>query len=204
MRCARVLAPMSKFHRASHAEVNGLRERVRRRVVQVEFTSRARLPRQSPQFSKQMAMAAGFGKVTKTGPVSREPVVQSRHGHGVHESRCGRCRIDSHDDVIVLSGAAGWRRPRGRERGSRRGHRADLLVRDRSAPVRSRIALEDAKGQVARGRPRPDGRLGHDLDPPARAGTYRTIVHGASRANELAFVGPDYPTTVRLYPHGFR
>src|SRR5262249_59632943 len=58
---------------------------------------------QSPQFYKQMAMAAGFGKVFEIGPVSRaNPSFTSRHDTEFTSVDMEISWIDSHDDVMAV------------------------------------------------------------------------------------------------------
>ena len=58
---------------------------------------------QSPQFYKQMAMAAGFGKVFEVGPVFRaNPSFTSRHDTEFTSVDMEISWIDSHEDVMAL------------------------------------------------------------------------------------------------------
>ncbi len=58
---------------------------------------------QSPQFYKQMAMAAGFGKVFEIGPVFRaNPSFTSRHDTEFTSVDMELSWIDSHEDVMAV------------------------------------------------------------------------------------------------------
>ncbi len=58
---------------------------------------------QSPQFYKQMAMAAGFGKVFEVGPVFRaNPSFTSRHDTEFTSVDMEFSWIDSHEDVMAV------------------------------------------------------------------------------------------------------
>ena len=61
---------------------------------------------QSPQFYKQMAMAAGFDRVFEIGPVFRaDPSFTSRHATEFTSIDVEMSWIDSHEDVMALEEA---------------------------------------------------------------------------------------------------
>ena len=95
------------LHRAAHAEADGLGERVRRRAVQGRvLRQRQAYLAQSPQFYKQMAMAAGFEKVFEIGPVFRaNPSFTSRHDTEFTSVDMEIAWIDSHEDVMAFEEA---------------------------------------------------------------------------------------------------
>jgi aspartyl-tRNA synthetase len=70
-------------------------------VFEVKYFKRKAYLAQSPQFYKQMAMAAGFEKVFEVGPVFRaEPSFTSRHATEFTGYDAEISFINSHDDVM--------------------------------------------------------------------------------------------------------
>ncbi|HEY2201973.1 MAG TPA: amino acid--tRNA ligase-related protein, partial [Solirubrobacteraceae bacterium] len=70
-------------------------------LFKVEYFERMAYLAQSPQFYKQMAMAAGFGKVFEIGPVFRaNPSFTSRHDTEFTSVDVEISWIDSHEDVM--------------------------------------------------------------------------------------------------------
>lgn len=70
-------------------------------VFEVKYFKGKAYLAQSPQFYKQMAMAAGFEKVFETGPVFRaEPSFTSRHATEFTGYDCEISFIDSHYDIM--------------------------------------------------------------------------------------------------------
>ncbi len=70
-------------------------------VFEVKYFDRKAYLAQSPQFYKQMAMAAGFEKVFECGPVFRaEPSFTSRHATEFTGYDAELSYIDSHEDVM--------------------------------------------------------------------------------------------------------
>ena len=70
-------------------------------LFRVEYFDRTAYLAQSPQFYKQMAMAAGFGRVFEIGPVFRaNPSFTSRHDTEFTSVDVEIAWIDSHDDVM--------------------------------------------------------------------------------------------------------
>lgn len=71
-------------------------------VFEVKYFERKAYLAQSPQFYKQMAMAAGFEKVFEVGPVFRaEPSFTSRHATEFTGYDMEMSYISSHEDVMV-------------------------------------------------------------------------------------------------------
>jgi len=67
------------------------------------FDDRPAYLAQSPQFYKQMAMAAGFERVFEIGPAFRaEPSFTTRHETEFTSVDVELSRIDSHDDVMQM------------------------------------------------------------------------------------------------------
>ncbi len=70
-------------------------------VFEIKYFDRKAYLAQSPQFYKQMAMAAGFEKVFEVGPVFRaEPSFTSRHATEFNGFDLEKSFIDSHQDII--------------------------------------------------------------------------------------------------------
>ncbi|HEX4435178.1 MAG TPA: aspartate--tRNA(Asn) ligase [Solirubrobacteraceae bacterium] len=154
---------------------------------------------QSPQFYKQMAMAAGFGKVFEVGPVFRaNPSFTSRHDTEFTSVDMELSWIDSHEDVMsveerwlahVLGAVAESHGEQIKETFG-----TEVVVPSLPFP---RITLEDAKEMLrVQGHNVPGA--GHDLDPPSERALSALIVerHG----HEFCFV-TDYPASVRAFYH---
>ncbi len=154
---------------------------------------------QSPQFYKQMAMAAGFGKVFEIGPVFRaNPSFTSRHDTEFTSVDMELSWIDSHEDVMaveerwlahVMAAVAETHGERIRET-----YGAELVVPSLPFP---RVTLEEAKELLRAAGHEPPG-AGHDLDPPAERRLSELIAE--RDGHEFVFV-TDYPTTVRPFYH---
>ncbi len=70
-------------------------------VFEIKYFDRKAYLAQSPQFYKQMAMAAGFEKVFEIGPVFRaEPSFTSRHATEFNGFDLEKSYIESHQDII--------------------------------------------------------------------------------------------------------
>jgi aspartyl-tRNA synthetase len=154
---------------------------------------------QSPQFYKQMAMAAGFGKVFEVGPVFRaNPSFTSRHDTEFTSVDVEISWIDSHDDVMAFEER--WlahvltrvKEAHGEEIAETFG--VELIVPTVPFP---RVSLEDAK-QMLRDAGHEAPGAGHDLDPPSERALSALIKE--QQGHEFAFV-TDYPTTVRPFYH---
>jgi len=73
-------------------------------LFEVEYFDRKAYLAQSPQFYKQMAMAAGFERVFEVGPVFRaDPSFTSRHMTEFTGLDVEISWIDSHEDVLVFT-----------------------------------------------------------------------------------------------------
>jgi aspartyl-tRNA synthetase len=168
-------------------------------LFKAEYFDRTAYLAQSPQFYKQMAMAAGFGKVFEVGPVFRaNPSFTSRHDTEFTSVDVEISWIDSHDDVMsfeerwlahVLAVVK-------EEHGEQIAQTFDtaLVVPELPFP---RVTLEDAK-ELLREAELEAPPAGHDLDPPAERALSAIIKerHG----HEFTFV-TDYPTSVRPFYH---
>jgi aspartyl-tRNA synthetase len=154
---------------------------------------------QSPQFYKQMAMAAGFGKVFEIGPVFRaNPSFTSRHDTEFTSVDMELSWIDSHEDVMaveerwlahVLASVAD---SHGEQIAETFG--TEVIVPTLPFP---RVTLAEAKEMLsAEGHDVPGA--GHDLDPPSERALSALIK--ARHGHEFCFV-TDYPASVRAFYH---
>lgn len=154
---------------------------------------------QSPQFYKQMAMSAGFGRVFEVGPVFRaNPSFTSRHDTEFTSVDVEISWIDSHEDVMEFEER--WLAHVLGRVAERHGAAiaetfgAEVVVPALPFP---RIPLAQAKELLrehGHGAPGPED----DLDPPSERALSALVreIHG----HEFAFV-TDYPTSVRPFYH---
>jgi aspartyl-tRNA synthetase len=168
-------------------------------LFKVEYFEGVAYLAQSPQFYKQMAMAAGFGKVFEVGPVFRaNPSFTSRHDTEFTSVDVEISWIDSHEDVMAFEERwlahvlAAVSEAHGEQIASTFG--VELVVP--SAPF-PKVTLEDAKALLREHGHEAPG-VGHDLDPPSERALSAIVkeLHG----HEFTFV-TDYPTTVRPFYH---
>jgi nondiscriminating aspartyl-tRNA synthetase len=168
-------------------------------LFKVEYFDGEAYLAQSPQFYKQMAMAAGFGRVFEVGPVFRaNPSFTSRHDTEFTSVDVEIAWIDSHEDVMAfeeawLAHALGVVKETHGE-AIEATFETEVIVPSLPFP---RVTLEDAKAMLreqGHDAPGPE----HDLDPPSERALSALIKerHG----HEFAFV-TDYPTTVRPFYH---
>ena len=168
-------------------------------LFKVEYFEDTAYLAQSPQFYKQMAMAAGFGKVFEVGPVFRaNPSFTSRHDTEFTSVDVEISWIDSHEDVMAfeeswLAYVLGVVKE---VHGDQIKETFDTEVIVPSVPF-PRIALEQAK-QLLRDHGHDAPGPGHDLDPPSERALSALIAE--QHGHEFAFV-TDYPTTVRPFYH---
>ena len=168
-------------------------------LFKVEYFETQAYLAQSPQFYKQMAMAAGFGKVFEVGPVFRaNPSFTSRHDTEFTSVDVEISWIDSHDDVMSFEETwlahvlAAVKQTHGEAIEAT--FETELIVPELPFP---RVTLEEAKELLrAQGHDTP-GPL-HDLDPPSERALSALIK--AEHGHEFAFV-TDYPTSVRPFYH---
>jgi aspartyl-tRNA synthetase len=168
-------------------------------LFRVEYFEREAFLAQSPQFYKQMAMAAGFGKIFEVGPVFRaNPSFTSRHDTEFTSVDVEISWIDSHEDVMafeerwlahVLSAVKA-------EHGEAIAETFGIELIVPALPF-PRIALEDAK-QLLRESGHEAPGAGHDLDPPSERALSALIAQ--RDGHEFTFV-TDYPTSVRPFYH---
>jgi nondiscriminating aspartyl-tRNA synthetase len=168
-------------------------------LFKVEYFETQAYLAQSPQFYKQMAMAAGFGKVFEVGPVFRaNPSFTSRHDTEFTSVDVELAWIDSHEDVMAFEERwlahvlAAVKEAHGEAIAET--FDTELVVPTLPFP---RVTLEDAK-QMLRDAGHEAPGAGHDLDPPSERALSALIKerHG----HEFTFV-TDYPTTVRPFYH---
>ncbi len=168
-------------------------------LFKVEYFERTAYLAQSPQFYKQMAMAAGFGKVFEIGPVFRaNPSFTSRHDTEFTSVDVEISWIDSHDDVMsfeeqwlahVLAVVA-------EVHGEAIADNFDTELTVPQVPF-PRITLEHAKAMLRDSGHEPPG-AGYDLDPPSERALSALVAE--QHGSEFVFV-TDYPTTVRPFYH---
>ena len=168
-------------------------------LFKVEYFETQAYLAQSPQFYKQMAMAAGFGKVFEVGPVFRaNPSFTSRHDTEFTSVDVELSWIESHEDVMAFEERwlahvlAAVKEVHGGA--IEETFATELVVPTVPFP---RVTLEDAK-QMLRDAGHEAPGVGHDLDPPSERAFSALIKE--REGHEFAFV-TDYPTTVRPFYH---
>jgi aspartyl-tRNA synthetase len=168
-------------------------------LFKVGYFERTAYLAQSPQFYKQMAMAAGFGKVFEIGPVFRaNPSFTSRHDTEFTSVDVELSWIDSHEDVMVfeeawLAHVLGAVKDTHGE-AIEATFETELVVPSVPFP---RVTLEEAKEllrEAGHQAPGPE----HDLDPPSERALSALIKQ--KHGHEFVFV-TDYPTSVRPFYH---
>ncbi|HEX4484592.1 MAG TPA: aspartate--tRNA(Asn) ligase [Solirubrobacteraceae bacterium] len=168
-------------------------------LFKLEYFDRMATLAQSPQFYKQMAMAAGFGKVFEVGPVFRaNPSFTSRHDTEFTSVDTEISWIDSHEDVMnfeerwLAHTLALVKDAHGEQIAET--FDTELVVPELPFP---RITLEDAKAMLRDAGHGAPGE-GQDLDPPSERALSAIVKQ--QRGNEFTFV-TDYPTSVRPFYH---
>ncbi|MEA2208624.1 MAG: aspartyl-tRNA synthetase [Solirubrobacteraceae bacterium] len=168
-------------------------------LFKLEYFERMATLAQSPQFYKQMAMAAGFGKVFEVGPVFRaNPSFTSRHDTEFTSVDVEISWIDSHEDVMAFEER--WlayvldvvKQTHGEQIAQT--FDTALVVPELPFP---RITLEDAK-QLLRDAGHEPPPADHDLDPPSERAL--SAIVSERDGHEFTFV-TDYPTSVRPFYH---
>ena len=169
-------------------------------LFKVEYFERMAYLAQSPQFYKQMAMAAGFGKVFEVGPVFRaNPSFTSRHDTEFTSVDVELSWIDSHEDVMAFEEAwlayvlAAVKDAHGPAIEETFG--TELVVPSLPFP---RVTLDQAKEWLREAGHDSVPGPGHDLDPPSER-AFSAIVKERF-GHEFAFV-TEYPTSVRPFYH---
>jgi aspartyl-tRNA synthetase len=167
-------------------------------LFRVDYFDRSAYLAQSPQFYKQMAMAAGFDRVFEIGPVFRaNPSFTSRHDTEFTSVDVEMSWIDSHQDVMALEEAwlrhvlAAVRDRHGDE--LRRLYDVEVVVPELPFP---RISTADAYEILERRGHRV--LRGGDLDPEGERQLSQHVKE--QTGHEFVFV-IDYPAPVRAFYH---
>jgi nondiscriminating aspartyl-tRNA synthetase len=168
-------------------------------LFKVEYFDTTAYLAQSPQFYKQMAMAAGFERVFEIGPVFRaNPSFTSRHDTEFTSVDVEIAWIDSHEDVMAFEER--WVRDVleavAREHGEQIAQTFGTQVNVPSLPF-PRVTLEQAKEMLRAAGHEAPGK-DDDLDP----GSERALSAIVERehGSEFVFV-TDYPAAVRPFYH---
>jgi len=168
-------------------------------LFKVEYFEGVAYLAQSPQFYKQMAMAAGFGKVFEVGPVFRaNPSFTSRHDTEFTSVDVELSWVDSHEDVMAFEERwlahvlAAVKDTHGAQIEST--FATELVVPTVPFP---KVTLEQAK-ELLREHGHDAPGVGHDLDPPSERALSAIVKE--RDGHEFTFV-TDYPTTVRPFYH---
>jgi nondiscriminating aspartyl-tRNA synthetase len=168
-------------------------------LFKVEYFDRTAYLAQSPQFYKQMAMAAGFGRVFEIGPVFRaNPSFTSRHDTEFTSVDMEISWIERHEDVMAMQERwlahvlAVVAERHGDE--IRKTFDTELIVPSVPFP---RVTLAEGK-ELLRERGLDVPGPGFDLDPASERALSAIVqeTHG----HEFAFV-TDYPIAVRPFYH---
>jgi nondiscriminating aspartyl-tRNA synthetase len=168
-------------------------------LFKVEYFDRTAYLAQSPQFYKQMAMAAGFERVFEVGPVFRaNPSFTSRHDTEFTSVDVEISWVESHEDVMAFEEAwlAHVLAAVSTEHGAQieQTFQTELVAPTLPFP---RITLEDAKELLrANGHDAPGPE--DDLDPPSERALSALIKE--QHGHEFVFV-TDYPVSVRPFYH---
>ncbi len=168
-------------------------------LFRVDYFERDGYLAQSPQFYKQMAMAAGFERVCEIGPVFRaNPSFTSRHDTEFTSVDVEISWIDSHEDVMAFEEQ--WLTHVLAYVAERHGDQIEATFGTKVVVPTTpfpRITLAEAKQELQQaGHPAPPA--GHDLDPPSERALSALIAE--RYGHEFVFV-TDYPTTVRPFYH---
>lgn len=170
-------------------------------VFKVEYFDTHAFLAQSPQFYKQMAIAAGFEKVFEVGPVFRaEPSFTSRHATEFTGFDAEFAWVDSHEDVMRLEEA--WlQHSLGAVADKHGAAIADVLGAELVVPEVPfpRVPMAEAREWLERDtewRPGPGDK--GDLDPAGERGIAELVKK--DRNHEWVFL-TDFPITARPFYH---
>jgi aspartyl/asparaginyl-tRNA synthetase len=172
----------------------------RAELFSLEYFGRQAYLAQSPQFYKQMAMAAGFDRVFEIGPVFRaDPSHTSRHLTEFTGVDVEMSWIESHEDVMRFEEK--WLRSVLLQVKKRFGSEIEEMFGTKlkipSIPF-PRVTVAEAQEIILRRAPHVGARLGSDLDP---AGERMVSEYALERfGHEFVFV-TDYPWEVRPFYH---
>lgn len=170
-------------------------------LFKVEYFGGSAYLAQSPQFYKQMAMAAGMERIFEVGPVFRaDPSFTSRHATEFTSIDMEVSWIDSHEDVMsfeerwlhcILQAVRDEHGPAIMEH-----FQTDIVVPSLPFP---RVTMEEALEIVREsGHVPPPGSKEGDLDPEGERAVCRHIKK--TQGHEFAFV-TEYPWSVRPFYH---
>jgi aspartyl-tRNA synthetase len=163
-------------------------------VFKVEYFDTRAFLAQSPQFYKQMAIAAGFEKVFEVGPVFRaEPSFTSRHSTEFTGVDAEIAWVESHEDVMAFE--EDWLR-QSIAAVAERFPELELVVPEVPFP---RVTMAEAREWLQRDsdwRP-PQGDKG-DLDPAGERGISELVKR--DRGHEWVFL-TEFPITARPFDH---
>jgi len=166
----------------------------------VGYFDRAAYLAQSPQFSKQMAMAAGFDRIFEVGPAFRaQPDATSRHATEFTSIDVEMSWIESHEDVMAFE--EGWLHrviqavadAHGAD--VKRLFGVDVVVPEVPFP---RLTLAEAHEILAVAGHRVTGRKDGDLDPEGERIVAAAVAERTG--HELVFL-TEYPEWVRAFYH---
>jgi nondiscriminating aspartyl-tRNA synthetase len=169
-------------------------------VFRVDYFGSSAYLAQSPQFYKQMAIAAGFDRVMEVGPVFRaEPSFTSRHSTEFTGLDLEMAWIDSVDDVMrmeeemLAAAIAAVRDALGREVEETFG--VNLAVPLTPFP---RMTLAEAREQLFQAGWQPGERASQDLDGEGERLLSKLVAD--KFGHQFVFV-TDYPVSVRPFYH---
>lgn len=187
-----------KFIEIHTPKLMGSPSETRAELFELEYFDKTAYLAQSPQFFKQMAMAAGFDRIFEVGPVFRaDPSYTTRHTTEYTSVDMEFSWIDSHEDVMVMEerwlahvlkrvadvhGAA-----------IKEAFGVEVVVPKLPFP---RLTMADAQAvlkKTGHKTPKPG-----DLDPEGERIISKHIA--AERKHEFVFV-TDYPAKVRAFYH---
>ena len=168
-------------------------------LFRVDYFDTSAYLAQSPQFYKQMAMAAGFGRVFEIGPVFRaNPSFTSRHDTEFTSVDVEISWIDSHEEVMAFEEQ--WLAHVLARVAELHGDQIEsTFAQQVNVPTVPfpRVTLAEAKQLLAeQGLQAPPPEL--DLDPPSERALSAIVQE--RYGHEFVFV-TDYPTTVRPFYH---
>jgi nondiscriminating aspartyl-tRNA synthetase len=169
-------------------------------VFRVDYFGSSAYLAQSPQFYKQMAIAAGFDRVMEVGPVFRaEPSFTSRHSTEFTGLDLEMAWIDSVDDVmrmeeeLLAHAVAGVRDVYGQEIEEAFG--TELVVPATPFP---RMTLAEAREQLLQVGWQPGDRSSPDLDGEGERMLSKLVAD--KFGHQFVFL-TDYPVSVRPFYH---
>lgn len=169
-------------------------------LFKVEYFGRTAYLAQSPQFYKQMAMAAGFDRIFEIGPVFRaNPSFTSRHDTEFTSVDVEMSWIESHEDVMCLEEE--WLRyiltivKAEHEDEIKKFYGTEIIIPETPFP---RVTMEEAYAILANEDYTVTRAEKGDLDPEGERVLARHIME--KFGHDFVFV-TDYPISVRAFYH---